>query len=171
MAAEETQFSTLLQVLADQDVRFILIGGIAAVAHGSARATFDIDVVYARDEDNLQRLVAALHQHQPYLRGAPAGLPFRWDAVTLRSGLNFTLTTSIGDLDLLGEVVGGGNYRQLLPFTQELELFGTTIRCVTLEKLIQLKRAAGRVKDLEAIAELQELLNERRKLNGASDRE
>jgi predicted nucleotidyltransferase len=60
-------------------------------------------------------------------------------------------------------VAGGGTYEQLLPFTQELETFGIRCRFVTLERLIQLKRAAGRPKDLEAIAELQALLEERRK--------
>jgi predicted nucleotidyltransferase len=145
-------------------VRFILIGGGAATVHGSARLTLDVDVVYARDPDNSNRLVAALSPHQPYLRGAPPGLPFRWDERTIRNGLNFTLTTTLGDLDLLGEVAGGGTYEQLLPFTEELTAFGITCRVVTLERLIQLKRAAGRPKDLEIIAELQALLEERRKI-------
>jgi predicted nucleotidyltransferase len=65
-------------------------------------------------------------------------------------------------VDLLGEVSGGGTYEQLLPFTQEAEAFGLICRVVTLERLIQLKRAAGRPKDLLAIAELQALLEERR---------
>ena len=78
--------------------------------------------------------------------------------------INFTLTTSLGDLDLLGEVAGGGDYGQLLPFSQDVQSQGVTCRCVTLERLIQLKRAAGRPKDLEVIAELQALLEERRKM-------
>jgi predicted nucleotidyltransferase len=163
MTQPETQFGSLLGLLARHGVRFVVIGGLAGMAHGSARATLDVDVVYARDPDNLRQLVAALADQAPYLRGAPPGLPFRWDERTLQGGLNFTLTTRIGDLDLLGEVTGGGGYPQLLPFTEELELFGVPCRCVTLEKLIQLKRAAGRVKDLEAIAELQVLLEEYRK--------
>jgi hypothetical protein len=163
MTQEESQFGNLLQVLARSGAKFIVIGGLAGVAHGSARATFDLDVVYARDPDDLSRLVAALAPYQPYLRGAPPGLPFLWDQRTIQNGLNFTLTTTLGDLDILGEVVGGGDYYQLLPFAEELQLFGVECRCVTLEKLIQLKRAAGRTKDLDAIAELQALLDERRK--------
>ena len=98
-------------------------------------------------------------------RGAPAppGLPFRWDAEMVRNGLNFTLTTSVGDLDILGEVAGGGTYEQLLPYTEEVGMFGVKLRVVSLEKLIQLKRAAGRHKDLEAIAELQALLEEKQR--------
>jgi predicted nucleotidyltransferase len=158
-------FQGILPLLAGHGVRFILIEGGAAMAHGSARLTSDIDVVYARDPDNLKQLVAALSSHQPYLRGAPPGLPFRWDEHTIQNGLNFTLTTDLGDLDLLGEVTGGGDFEQLLPFTQELVAFGITCRLVTLERLIQLKRAAGRPKDLEVIAELQALLEEQRKLD------
>lgn len=157
-------FPVILPLLLNHGVRFILIGGGAATVHGSARLTLDVDVVYARDLDNLQRLVAALSPHQPYLRGAPPGLPFHWDERTIQSGLNFTLTTTLGDLDLLGEVAGGGSYEQLLPFTEELAAFDITCRVVTLERLIQLKRAAGRPKDLEVIAELQALLEERRKI-------
>ncbi len=73
------------------------------------------------------------------------------------------MTTTLGALDLLGEVTGGGAYEQLLPFSEELEAFDVRCRFVTLEKLIQLKRAAGRLKDLEAIAELEALLEERRR--------
>jgi len=136
---------------------------VAAIAHGAARTTFDVDIVYSRNPGNLHRLVASLGPLEPYLRGAPPGLPFRWDIQTIRSGLNFTLTTAAGEIDLLGEVAGGGTYEQLLPHTQEIQVLGVVLRVVTLEKLIQLKRAAGRPKDLEAIAELQALLEERRK--------
>ena len=121
------------------------------------------DVVYARDPENIRNLSAALQNHQPHLRGAPPGLPFRWDEQTIQAGLNFTLTTALGDLDLLGEVAGGGSYEALLPFSEELAVFNVSCRFVTLERLIQLKRAAGRPKDIEAIAELQILLEERRR--------
>jgi predicted nucleotidyltransferase len=151
------------RLLNEHGVRYIVIGGWAALIHGVARSTNDVDIVYARDADNLRRLVDALRPWNPYLRGAPPGLPFRWDEATLQAGLNFTLTTNYGDLDLLGEVTGGGGYEQLLSFTEEIAAFGLTCRVVTLERLIQLKRAAGRAKDLEAIAELQALLEERRK--------
>ena len=157
-------FRDILPLLIRNHVRFIVIGGGAAIAHGSARATYDVDVVYARDPDNIRNLVAALQPYQPYLRGAPPGLPFLWDERTVQAGLNFTLTTNLGDLDLLGEVTGGGTYDQLLPFAMELDAFGVMCPFVNLEKLIQLKRAAGRPKDLDAVAELQALLEERRSM-------
>lgn len=161
-------FDEIMPLLAAHQVRFILIGGGAATVHGSARLTYDLDLVYARDAENLARIAAALTPHSPYPRGAPKGLPFRWDEPTLAAGLNFTLTTSVGDLDLLGEVAGGGNYEQLLPHTDEVEISGVKCRCVNLEKLIELKHAAGRPKDFEAVAELVALLEERRKKTGGS---
>lgn len=156
-------FSELLPLLQRHNVLFIVVGGGAAIAHGSARLTSDVDVVYARDPENIHNLSVALQGHQPYLRGAPLGLPFHWDEETIKAGLNFTLTTLAGDLDLLGEITGAGSYEALLPFSEELEVFGVRCRFVTLERLIQLKRAAGRPKDLEIIAELQALLEERHK--------
>jgi predicted nucleotidyltransferase len=152
-----TDFSKLLRVLLDGAVEFILVGGVAGSLHGAARATYDVDVVYRRSPENMSRLVAALTPYGPYLRGAPAGLPFSFDVQTLRQGLNFTLTTSVGDLDLLGEVTGGGRYEDLLAHSQSIPLLGTSCRCVSLDGLIRIKRAAGRPKDLEAIAELEAL--------------
>ena len=154
-------FDSVLTLLAGAGVEFVLVGGLAGTAHGAARATFDVDIVYARNPRNLQRLVEALAPHRPALRGAPAGLPFRLDIESLRNGLNFTLAMDLGALDLLGEIAGGGNYEALLPDTVELDLFGNVIRCLTLQKLIEVKRAAGRPKDLEAIAELEALRAER----------
>jgi hypothetical protein len=97
---------------------------------------------------------------KPYLRGAPPGLPFVFDTGTLGRGLNFTLTTTLGDIDLLGEIVGGGNFDALLSQSEPITIFGATCHCVTLPTLIRLKRAAGRPKDLESIAELEALRDE-----------
>ena len=156
-------FDTVFGVLVRGGVEFIVIGGAAATIHGSARITRDVDIVYRRTPENLRRLVDSLAPYSPYLRGAPAGLPFRWDEKTLHRGLNFTLTTSIGDLDLLGEVTGGGNFEALLPHSSPVQAFGIECLCLNLDKLIQVKRAAGRPKDLEAIAELEALREERGK--------
>ncbi len=150
--------SDFISIFNEHGVDAILIGGWAAILHGSSRSTIDVDFVYSRVEDNIERLVTAFTNLEPYLRGAPKGLPFRWDQRTISTGLNFTLTTNIGAVDLFGEVVGGGDYKTLLPFSQEIDVQDNLLRCVTLERLIQLKRAAGRPKDLEAIAELQAIL-------------
>lgn len=153
-------FRGLIGALCESDVRFVLVGGVAATLHGSARLTQDVDIVYSRDAENLRRLAQALAPLQPYLRGVPAGLPFRLDEQTLAAGLNFTLTTAAGDIDLLGEIAGVGNYQALAHHTVEIELFGFRCLCLDLPTLIAAKVAAGRPKDLEAVAELRALLDE-----------
>lgn len=97
-----TDFSFLLQTLDTAGVEFILVGGVAATVHGSARLTLDLDIVYRRTKDNLRRVIGSLEPYAPYLRGAPPGLPFLWDIETLERGLNFTLITKLGPIDLLG---------------------------------------------------------------------
>lgn len=151
----------LIRVLSEGSVQYIIVGGVAAGVHGALRPTLDLDVVYARDRDNVARLVAALAPFRPYLRGAPAGLPFVLDEQTILRGLNFTLVTTLGDLDLLGEVTAGGGFEQLKASAEPIHIEGFQCLVVTLPKLIALKRAAGRGKDREALAELEVLLEER----------
>ncbi|MEZ5316449.1 MAG: hypothetical protein R2752_03505 [Vicinamibacterales bacterium] len=150
-----------VRVLSGAAVDYIIVGGVAAGIHGALRTTVDLDVVYSRAPDNIRRLTTALEPFHPYPRGAPPGLPFRLDVDTVLRGLNFTLTTTIGDLDLLGEVAGGGTFEALQATTDRVELEGFACLVVSLPGLIDLKRAAGRGKDREALAELEVLLEER----------
>ncbi|HEX4146865.1 MAG TPA: hypothetical protein VHY91_25435 [Pirellulales bacterium] len=158
-----TDFGGLIRRLVEHHVEFILIGGVAATIHGSARFTQDVDIVYGRTAENLRRLVAALADSSPYLRGAPPGLPFRWDSETLERGLNFTLTCTLGQIDLLGEITGGGGYTELLPASVTARAWDVEFRVLDLPALIRVKRAAGRPKDLESIAELEALYAERKR--------
>jgi hypothetical protein len=155
-----TDFAGLIRALADGGVECILVGGVAATIHGSARLTRDVDVVYARRPDNVARIVAALGPFEPYLRGAPPGLPFRWDDATVARGLNFTLTTTLGDIDLLGEITGGGGFDDLRPHAHQVHVFDRDVLCLDLPMLIRVKRAAGRPRDLEVIAELEAIAEE-----------
>jgi predicted nucleotidyltransferase len=156
-----TKFDQLIPLLVTAQVEFIIVGGVAAVVHGSARSTEDLDIVYRRTPENVARLVDALAPLHPYPRGAPPGLPFRWEERTIWNGLNFTLATSLGAIDVLGEITGGGSYDDLLPYSERIHLFGVDCLCLGLERLIQVKRAAGRPRDFEAIAELEAILEER----------
>jgi hypothetical protein len=157
----------ILKLLSTAGIEFVLVGGVAGIAHGSSLSTRDIDVVYRRSPENIRRLVEALKPFHPYLRGAPPGLPFLWDATTVERGLNFTLDTDLGPVDLLGHILGGGLYEDVRPSTDLSEVFGVTCRVLDLPTLIRVKRAAGRPKDFEGIAILEALLEEQR----ASDRE
>jgi len=157
----QTDFRGLLRTLVQSDVKFIVVGGVAAYAHGSPRLTVDLDVVYERSKGNIERLVRALAPLDPYLRGAPPGLPFHWDTQTITRGLNFTLVTSLGSLNLLGEITGGGSFDDLMPHCVVVKLHGFDCLCLDLDWLIKVKRAAGRPKDFEAIAELEAIKEER----------
>ena len=153
-------YQRLLSALVEAKVEFVVIGGVAATLHGSARLTADLDIVYGRSKENIRRMVAALGPLTPYLRGAPKGLPFHLDAETVRAGLNFTLTTDAGPLDLLGEIAGGFDYEVLRKRSIVVELFGLRCRLIDLDALIESKMAAGRPKDLEVIAELEAIREE-----------
>jgi hypothetical protein len=108
-----TDLERLLLALTEAGVEFVVIGGVAMVLRGSSRVTMDLDVCYARDRENLRRLASALAPFRPRLRGAPAELPFLCDERTLASGLNFTLATDLGDVDIMGEVPGVGGFREV----------------------------------------------------------
>ena len=147
----------LFDRLADHEVAFVIVGGIALVLRGSARITYDLDICYDRRRNNLRRLSEALRPFNPTLRGAPAGLPFRLDTETLAAGLNFTLDTTTGPLDLLGEVSGLGPYDVVVRLSSELTIYERPVKVLTLEGLERAKRAAGRRKDLMDLADIVEL--------------
>jgi len=149
-----TQFGQLLSLLARADVAFVVIGGVALVTHVGARATFDLDLCYERSPTNHVKLEAALAPLGPRLRGVDPSLPFFFDARSLASGLNFTLTTSLGDLDLLGEVAGVGGYADAARDADRVDAFGVSFLVLSLATLEASKRAAARPKDLQDLAEI-----------------
>jgi len=153
-------FRRLLHALKNAKVEFVIVGGVAATLHGSARLTADLDIVYGRSKENIRKIVHALTPLRPYLRGAPAGLPFRFDEPTVRAGLNFTLTTDAGPLDVLGEIAGGFDYSVLRRRSAIFQIYGRRFRVINIDALIENKIAAGRPKDLEVVAELEVIREE-----------
>ena len=156
-----TEFQKIIEALGRESVEFVIIGGVALVVHGSSRSTQDLELCYSRDPKNLEALVRALAPLHPTLRGAPKDLPFRLDAPTLRAGLNFTLDTDLGPVDLLGEVTGIGGYADASRDAETLDLYGVEVKLMSLDTLERSKRAAGRRKDLLDLAEIQELKKHR----------
>jgi len=147
-----------IRTLCDGGVEFIVIGGVAAVLHGSAVVTFDLDILYSRTGSNVRRLADALAPFHPRPRGFPQGLPFVWDAATLRNSSVLTLIKDLGDLDLLAEVAGVGSYTEAELKAVPIDAHGRHFLILDLRDLLRSKRAAGRPKDLAAIAELESLL-------------
>lgn len=138
----------ILRRLQAHGVRFVLIGGLAAKAHGSPTLTVDIDVCPARDRDNLERLAAALGELGAALRGAPRDLPFHPDRRTLERTEILTLTTDFGDLDVISRPQGIDGYDELAANAADTELADQLVVPVAaLDDLIRMKRASGRLKD------------------------
>lgn len=151
------QVELTLRLLIQHQVEFVIVGGVAISAHGSSYLTYDLDVAYARTRDNLKRLASALRPYHPRPRDFPADLPFVWNEQTIKQGTNFTLTTDLGNIDLLGEVSGLGDYDGVRCQSVVMNLFNLQCQVLSLEALIIAKRAAGRPKDLLVLPELEAL--------------
>lgn len=137
----------IARLLSQADVDFVIVGGIAIRSHGGNYITEDLDICYSRTRDNLKKLAAVLESLKPRPRGFPEGLPFVFDWSTLRHGTNFTFTTSMGDVDLLGEVKGIGNFEDLVGESIKVDLDGYSALVLSIPGLIVAKEAAGRPKD------------------------
>ena len=157
MSGSRTNYQAALKVLADAGVTFVVIGAYAAVLQGSAQLTRDLDICYERSPQNLRRLAGALAPYHPHLRGAPSGIPFVLDERTLFRGMNFTLETDLGDIDLIGELATLGQFSEIARDAVRVELFGGSYLVASLDVIISSKRAAGRAKDLSALPELEAL--------------
>ncbi|MEZ6232776.1 MAG: hypothetical protein R3B68_01170 [Phycisphaerales bacterium] len=164
---QQTRLEAVVDVLQRHGVEFVVIGGQAQVLHGGLRPTVDVDVCYGRSRANLERLASALREIAPTLRGAPPDLPVRLDARTLEMGLNFTLSTRIGDLDLLGEVEPIGAYEQVLASAETYELPVGRVQAISLDDLIRVKEHIKRAKDAGSVEELRALKSERERLRAS----
>lgn len=152
--------SNLLGALLEGGVDFVVIGGLAAQAHGSPVITEDLDICFDLDRGNLERLAAVLEQLAAVRRGLPEGVLAPLDARALRGGDVFTLRTMFGDLDLLARPDPGLDYVQLRSRATRFSFGEMTVWIAVLEDVIAMKRAAGRPKDLLAIEHLGALREE-----------
>jgi hypothetical protein len=137
----------LLRALNEAGVDYVVIGGLAGMAHGSSYPSFDLDIAYARDPQNLERLAQVLRSLDVKLTNAPADLPFQIDAKTLYNGANFTFDTPLGRFDILGSADGMSSYEELRAGARQGEIEGEPARIASIDHLIAMKRAANRPKD------------------------
>ena len=151
---------SILHALLDRRVRFVLIGGLAGAIRGSPVITGDVDICYARDRENLERLAEALRRLGAGLRGAPADVPFQLDAAALEAGDHFTFATELGALDCLGTPAGTDGFADLDASATDESIDGAVVRVASLDDLIRMKRAAGRRQDLIAVEWLEALRDE-----------
>jgi predicted nucleotidyltransferase len=149
----------MLAGLSGQKVKFVVVGGVAAAAHGATRVTNDLDICYdAEDQKNLVALASLLAKWQAYPRGVETGLPFIMDDRTLKGAPVLTLTTLEGDIDVMDRIAGVGGYADVLKRSEKIEALGVRFRVIDLPSLIKAKRAAGRPRDHEHLPELEALL-------------
>ncbi len=137
----------ILIAFADAGVDFVVIGGVAGGAHGSAYATLDVDLAYSREPENLEKVAALLRGLGATLRGAPADLPFVLDAPSLAEGANFTFDTELGSIDIFAFPAGAPPYDVLRDEAMDISVEGRRILIASLDHLIAMKEAAGRDKD------------------------
>ena len=158
-------FDRIVATLARHDVAYVLVGGMAAVAHGSTLPTEDVDVTPARDRANLDRLAAALAELGARIRveGEPAGVDFPCSGAFLAAmPMMLNLTTDAGDVDLTVQPSGFAHgYNDLAPRAVAIEVAdGVTINVAALDDIIASKRAADRAKDRAALPYLEALADE-----------
>jgi hypothetical protein len=134
-----------------------VVGGVAANVHGSARVTFDLDIVYDPAPDNQALLIRLFRQWRASLKGAPPDLPWVLDDKTLRINPALTLETSHGPLDVMDRIDGVGDYAAVLAHSEEIVYQRTRFRVLDLDSLIVSKRATGRLKDIGPAIELEAL--------------
>lgn len=140
-------FLGVLRPLAAHEVRYVLIGGVAANAHGSPSVTQDTDICYERSDENLQRLVEALRALNARLRAVDPAMPFQLDAKTLKMGDTFTFETDAGAFDCVGTPAGTDGFRDLIGNATLVDFDGLQAYVASIDDLIRMKRAAGRPKD------------------------
>jgi len=148
----------VLERLIENEVQFVIIGGVATTLQGLPHSTYDLDICYERSPENIERLTKSLQDWHPKLRGVANDVPFIFDPKTIRAGLNFTLSTDIGDLDLFGEVAGIGGFSDVKKLSDVMEVFGVKCCILSIEGLIKSKKAIRRKKDLPVLTELHALL-------------
>lgn len=140
--------------LVENQVEFVIVGGVAITLHSSAYITQDLDFCYSRSRDNIRRLVSALTPFNPMPRKWPEGLAFFFDETTIRNGTNFTFDTTIGEIDLLGEIKGLGDYANAVERSLTYSIYGAEVMALDLDALIDSKTAADRPKDHLVLPEL-----------------
>jgi len=149
----------MIAALQNRKVRFVVVGGIAAIAQGSPLPTEDVDITPERSTDNVEALAAALVDLDAKLRTAEGPVEFPIDARMIAGNALWNLTTSVGDLDLCFEPAGTRGYDDLRRHALELDLgSGAPVLIASLADVIRSKEAAGRAKDRAQLPALRETL-------------
>jgi predicted nucleotidyltransferase len=157
----ERALTSILDVLLAEQVSFVLVGALAAVAQGAPLTTQDVDIVHARTPENLDRLLTALSKLNARYRGRAPDSPLPPDRRALATTGHSLLMTDLGPLDCLGAIEEGRDYDALVPLAVEVELEGRQLRVLGLETIVAIKRASQHQKDRAALPVLEATLKQR----------
>lgn len=156
-----TRFRELLTVLARHRVDHVIIGGVAMVLHGAPISTLDVDVVYRRSDENIDRLLTALDELDAHFHDL-SGRRLRATKSLLDLPSPKLLRTSLGRLDVLGELDPNLAWESLWQQSETVDLDGLQVRIASLSHLIAAKERAGRPKDRLHLLQLRSLLVRKR---------
>jgi hypothetical protein len=154
---------SLLESLLDSRAEFVLVGGMAAVAHGSSQLTRDLDISVPLEAVNFLKIQEALRSHHPMVRAGKDRIPMNLDAASASRLRNLYILTDQGNLDCLGDIPGIGEFSHVVAQSIELEIAGRSCRVISIEALIRAKETIGRPRDLLVVAELRAILELRRR--------
>ena len=135
----------------------MVVGGLAVLMQGGKYFTEDLDIAFERTRDNAKRIASALRQFEPRPRGFPPDVPFIFDEQAILLSQVLTLSTTIGDIDLLGEVSGIGTFREIVAQADDADYMGIPIKVLSVDALITAKTAANRPKDQPGLEALKAL--------------
>lgn len=153
-------FDRLLHRLADSGLEFVIIGGFAAVTHGSSLLTRDLDICVVLTDETVAKLRTILADWHPKHRLTPQKLSFL-EFPTQGPVENLYLETDFGVVDILSSVLGVGDFARLRESAEAFAIGGRTYQVISLEDLILAKEAVGREKDLLAAKELRAIAAQR----------
>lgn len=161
------QVGPLLECLSRNGVRFVLIGGMATIHHGSPFPTEDVDITPEKSKDNLEKLSTVLTEIEAKIRtrSEPDGLPFSHTGASLANAGVWNLVTKYGDFDISFVPNGTDGYADLIQDAEHVTVHGIEIRVASLADIIRSKQAANRPKDQRVLPTLREILASRNPRN------
>jgi hypothetical protein len=153
-------FGWMLARLKLADIKFVVVGGLAAVAAGSNKIPDSLEICYESSSENIAALAKLLKKWKGYPRGIGAGLPFLMNKRQLKATPVITLATYRGSIDVFGTVKGVGGYAECKRRSTQLEAFEIPLNVLKMEAVIESKRASGNSREQQEVAELEGLIKQ-----------
>ncbi len=149
----------ILKILTKNNVEFVIVGGFASIIHGASYVTKDFDICVSFSKDNAAKILSAINPYRPRDRIHPNKPQLDETPDSLMKYKDLYLSTDLGEIDMLGEILGLGKFEDLLDHTIEVELYGEKCKVLDIDALIVAKKALGRPKDIQVLLQLEAIKN------------